>query len=88
MSDWKPILEELERRRAIGRALGGAERVERLITQRGKLDARRRLELLFDPAGPWRMAAGMGKVIDPRELRNALLAGLALAAGRLRSASP
>jgi acetyl-CoA carboxylase carboxyltransferase component len=49
MSDWKPILEELERRRAAARAMGGPERVERLMTQRGKLDARRRLELLFDP---------------------------------------
>ena len=28
--------------------MGGAERIERLMTQRGKLDARRRLELLFD----------------------------------------
>jgi acetyl-CoA carboxylase carboxyltransferase component len=37
-------------------------------------------------AGPWRMAAGMGtdEVIDPRELRNAILAGLALAEGRIR----
>ena len=37
-------------------------------------------------AGPWRMAAGMGTddVIDPRELRNAILSGLALAAGRLQ----
>jgi len=49
MSDWKPILEELERRRALGRGMGGPERVERLMTRRGKLDARRRLELLFDP---------------------------------------
>jgi acetyl-CoA carboxylase carboxyltransferase component len=47
--DWKPILEELERRRAISRAMGGPERVERLMTARGKLDARRRLETLFDP---------------------------------------
>jgi acetyl-CoA carboxylase carboxyltransferase component len=38
-------------------------------------------------AGPWRLAAGMATddVIDPRELRNAVLSGLALAAGRLRS---
>jgi acetyl-CoA carboxylase carboxyltransferase component len=36
-------------------------------------------------AGPWRTAAGMGtdEVIDPRELRNAILSGLALAGGRL-----
>ncbi len=42
MDDWKPILDELQRRRAIARAMGGPERVERLMTQRGKLDARRR----------------------------------------------
>jgi acetyl-CoA carboxylase carboxyltransferase component len=37
-------------------------------------------------AGPWRLAAGMttDDVIDPRELRNAILGGLALAADRLR----
>ena len=46
--DWQPLLDELERRRGTATALGGAERVERLITGRGKLDARRRLELLFD----------------------------------------
>jgi acetyl-CoA carboxylase carboxyltransferase component len=46
--DWKRVLEVLERRRAAGRALGGAERVDRLMTQRGKLDARTRLALLFD----------------------------------------
>jgi acetyl-CoA carboxylase carboxyltransferase component len=36
-------------------------------------------------AGPWRMAAGMtyDEVIDPRELRNALIAGLELSAGRV-----
>jgi acetyl-CoA carboxylase carboxyltransferase component len=36
--------------------------------------------------GPWRLAAGMATddVIDPRELRNAILAGLALAGERLR----
>ncbi|HEX5067060.1 MAG TPA: carboxyl transferase domain-containing protein [Myxococcota bacterium] len=38
-------------------------------------------------AGPWRMAAGMtyDEVIDPRELRNALIAGLELSAGRVAS---
>ena len=37
-------------------------------------------------AGPWRMAAGMvyDDVIDPRELRNALLRGLELARERTR----
>ena len=48
MSDWKDVLAALERRRAAGRAMGGPDRVERLMTARGKLDARRRLALLFD----------------------------------------
>jgi acetyl-CoA carboxylase carboxyltransferase component len=42
-------------------------------------------------SGPWRMAAGMtyDDVIDPRELRNALIAGLELCAGRVAArASP
>ena len=47
--DWRPILAELERRRALSRAMGGPERIERLMTARGKLDARRRLDALFDP---------------------------------------
>ena len=39
-------------------------------------------------SGPWGMAAGMtyDDVIDPRELRNALLSGLALARDRIRGA--
>jgi acetyl-CoA carboxylase carboxyltransferase component len=49
VSDWKEILAELERRRAAAHAMGGPERVDRLMTQRGKLDARTRLALLFDP---------------------------------------
>jgi len=41
-------------------------------------------------AGPWRLAAGMATddVIDPRELRNAILAGLALARERLLRPDP
>ncbi len=63
MSDWEPILKELERRRAAARAMGGPERVER-----------------EQQVGPWGLAAGLGydDIIDPRELRNALLAGLSL----------
>ncbi len=49
MGDWDPILKELEERRAAARAMGGPDRVERLQIQRGKLDARARLDLLFDP---------------------------------------
>jgi acetyl-CoA carboxylase carboxyltransferase component len=47
MSDWGPILTELERRRAAGRAMGG----EKVAAHRakGKLDARQRAAALFDP---------------------------------------
>jgi acetyl-CoA carboxylase carboxyltransferase component len=79
MSDWKPILEELERRRAAGRALGGAERVERLMTQRGKLDARRRLELLFDPGSFVEIGTLVGGTEAPCD---ALVGGFGLVAGR------
>ena len=53
-----------------------------------RLDARQQQEVEdAQRAGPWAMAAGMGydDVIDPRELRNALLAGLVLAEGRTPS---
>ncbi|MBL8778155.1 MAG: hypothetical protein JNK12_19605 [Acidimicrobiales bacterium] len=48
-AEWAPALAELERRRAAAHAMGGAERVERLMAARGKLDARARLDALFDP---------------------------------------
>ncbi|UCE85960.1 MAG: hypothetical protein JSU66_16815, partial [Deltaproteobacteria bacterium] len=47
--DWSPWLAELSRRRARALEMGGAERVERLMHARGKLDARQRIERLFDP---------------------------------------
>lgn len=46
---WAPALAELGRRRRAAHAMGGAERVERLMAARGKLDARARLDRLFDP---------------------------------------
>jgi acetyl-CoA carboxylase carboxyltransferase component len=56
-----------------------------------KLDAETQARVESEQrAGPWRLAAGMSTddVIDPRELRNAILAGLALAAERLRRPAP
>ena len=46
---WLPWIESLERMRAEAEAMGGAERVDRLVYQRGRLDARQRIEALFDP---------------------------------------
>ena len=54
------------------------------------LDADRQARVEQDQeAGPWRMAAGMvyDDVIDPRELRNALLRGLELARERIAPAT-
>ena len=47
-ADWKPLLEQLEKKKAWARELGGPERVERFMHSRGKLDARQRIERLFD----------------------------------------
>ena len=46
---WEPLLDDLRRRRERALEMGGAERVERLMHARGKLDARQRIERLFDP---------------------------------------
>lgn len=45
---WQPELDELTRRRALARAMGGAEKVERHHSQ-GKLTVRERIDALLDP---------------------------------------
>ena len=47
-ADWKPLLEKLEEKKSWARELGGPERVERFMYSKGKLDARQRIERLFD----------------------------------------
>ena len=46
--DWASTLEDLERRRAASRAMGGAERLAKHRAA-GKLDARARVDALLDP---------------------------------------
>ena len=77
--NWQPILAELERRRAISRAMGGPERVERLMTARGKLDARRRLDALFDPGTFVEFGGLVGGTATPGD---ALVAGFGKIDGR------
>ncbi len=79
MTDWKAALEELERRRAIACGMGGSERVERLMTQRGKLDARKRLDLLFDEGSFRELGALVGGDDVPAD---ALVAGFGTVSGR------
>ncbi|MEX2081790.1 MAG: carboxyl transferase domain-containing protein, partial [Dehalococcoidia bacterium] len=58
---WQPELEELERRMALARRMGGQENVERQHTS-GKLTIRERLERLVDP-GSFAETGGLaGKV--------------------------
>jgi acetyl-CoA carboxylase carboxyltransferase component len=45
---WEPWLEELARRRGLAVAMGGPERVQKYMHGRSKLDARQRLDHLFD----------------------------------------
>jgi len=62
-------------------AAGGGAAAKADATEQAALDAQQ-------SGGPYRVASTLGydEVIDPRELRNVLLAGLRLAAGRLTSA--
>jgi acetyl-CoA carboxylase carboxyltransferase component len=79
MSDWDPLLEELAARRRDARAMGGPERIERLMRARGKLDARTRLELLFDPGS----FVEIGTLVGGRDVpADALVAGMGRVDGR------
>lgn len=46
---WEPMQKELHERRARMAAMGGPDRVKKYMHDRGKLDARQRIEALFDP---------------------------------------
>ena len=59
---WQPILDELERRRAMSLAMGGPDRITRQH-QAGKLDARQRIERLFD-AGSFYEIGGLAGTIQ------------------------
>ena len=81
---WKSRLEELERRRAEAGAMGGAERLERRRKE-GRLDARARIETLFDP-GSFRelgaLVGGVGRAGEPATPADALVAGFGRIEGR------
>jgi acetyl-CoA carboxylase carboxyltransferase component len=79
MNGWKPLLDELERRQARSREMGGPDRVERLLHARGKLDARQRLEHLFDPGSFVEIGALVGGMKTPAD---ALVAGFGRIDGR------
>lgn len=58
--NWKPEVDEIERRRAFARELGGAEGVRRQH-EAGKLTARERIDRLADPGSWFEIGALTGK---------------------------
>ena len=61
MSDWKPLLDDLDERRDAAETMGGAERLERQRAG-GRLDARARVAELLDPDSFVELGALVGSV--------------------------
>ena len=59
---WQPEIDEIARRAAMTRQMGGAEKVERQHAQ-GKLTVRERVERLVDPASFREIGAISGKPV-------------------------
>ncbi|MGH0031459.1 MAG: acyl-CoA carboxylase subunit beta [Myxococcota bacterium] len=76
---WKQLLDELEDRQARAKAMGGPERLERLLYARGKLDARQRIERLFDPGTFTEIGSLVG---GPDVPADALVTGMGRVDGR------
>lgn len=80
MASMKERVEELERRRAEGRAMGGPERIEKQHA-RGKRTARERLDLLFD-AGTFEELGVLGKQPGVPSPSDAVVTGFGRIDGR------
>ena len=84
MSDWEPLLEDLESRRAAARAMGGPDRLD-AHGRGGRLDARARLAALFDADTFVELGTLVGAVhrgVTPPVPADALVAGHGLVEGR------
>ena len=84
MTGWEPLLDDLAARRDAARAMGGPERLE---AQRrgGRLDARARLDALFDPGTFVELGTLVGSVhrgVTPPVPADGLVAGHGLVDGR------
>lgn len=81
---WGPILAELERRRDVATAMGGEARVARQHAA-GKLDARQRIDHLFDPGSFVEIGRFTGTITvegEPVAPADGLVAGYGLIDGR------
>jgi acetyl-CoA carboxylase carboxyltransferase component len=84
MTDWQPLLDDLEVRRTAARAMGGEERLARQH-QPGRLDARARLAHLFDTDTFVELGTLVGSVhrgVTPPVPADGLVAGHGLIDGR------
>ena len=78
---WGPALEEIARRKAEAYAMGGQARLDRQH-QRGRLDARERLDRLFDPGTFSEIGTLVGTTDQPPVPGDALVAGSGRINGR------
>jgi methylmalonyl-CoA decarboxylase subunit alpha len=84
MTDWDPLLKDLQKRRETARAMGGTERLERHRAG-GRLDARARVERLLDTGTFVELGALVGSVhrgVVPPVPADGLVAGHGLIDGR------
>ena len=77
---WGPLLDDLENRRQRARAMGGAERLEKL-GGRGQLNARERIDALLDPGSFQELGSLVGD-IEEGAPADAFPAGLGTIEGR------
>jgi acetyl-CoA carboxylase carboxyltransferase component len=81
LNGWAPALEEIRRRKAESRSMGGEARLDRQ-RQRGRLNARQRLATLFDPDTFFEIGNLVGTTEDPPVPGDALVAGFGRVNGR------
>jgi acetyl-CoA carboxylase carboxyltransferase component len=84
MTDWDPLLKDLQQRRDTARVMGGTERLEQHRAG-GRVDARARLERLLDPETFVELGALVGSVhrgVVPPVPADGLIAGHGLIEGR------
>jgi acetyl-CoA carboxylase carboxyltransferase component len=79
--DWGPALEEIERRKAEARSMGGEARLQRQHRRR-RLNARQRLDRLFDPGTFFEIGNLVGTMDEPPVPADALVAGSGRINGR------
>lgn len=84
MTDWQPLLDDLDARRQAARAMGGPDRLAARAGE-GRLDARARLDVLFDPGTFTELGTLVGSVhrgVTPPVPADGLVAGHGLVDGR------